>query len=220
MDSVARPEDALAQPTRVRLLELICENGRPSSTDELANLTGLHPNGVRSHLERLVQAGLVIKTVSSAGRGRPRHLWSEATGARAALNQPRAYEQLATWLSSAIDTSPQRLREVEAAGRQIGREQARASDRQSGFDGVEAAVASLGFQPRVDYGPGDRMVICLSNCPYRDAVRQNPKVICNLHHGMTLGLLDELDPGTVLTGFVPKDPDRAGCLIELTSAKG
>ena len=39
--------------------------------------------------------------------------------------------------------------------------------------------------------------------------------MCTLHRGMTLGLLDELAPNTELTGFVPRDPDTAGCLIEL-----
>jgi hypothetical protein len=32
---------------------------------------------------------------------------------------------------------------------------------------------------------------------------------------MTRGLLDELMPGARLAGFVPRDPDKAGCLIEL-----
>lgn len=203
------------------MLDLICEFDRPSATDELAGLIGLHPNGVRSHLERLERAGLIARANSRAGRGRPRHLWSATSGARAALNQPRAYEQLATWLSSAIDPSPVRLGEVEAAGRRIGRDQAQAgADGRAGLAGVEAAVASFGFQPEVEVGLGDGTVICLAKCPYRDAVRQNAKVICRLHRGMMLGLLDELDPGTVLTGFVPKDPDRAGCLIELALAKG
>jgi hypothetical protein len=30
------------------------------------------------------------------------------------------------------------------------------------------------------------------------------------------GLLDVLDPSAKLAGFVPRDPDKAGCLIELS----
>jgi len=39
-------------------------------------------------------------------------------------------------------------------------------------------------------------------------------VVCGLHRGITRGLLDVIDPSTRLVGFVPKDPDVAGCLIE------
>ena len=38
--------------------------------------------------------------------------------------------------------------------------------------------------------------------------------MCTLHRGMTRGLLEQLAPETTLTGFVPKDPYAAGCLIE------
>jgi hypothetical protein len=39
--------------------------------------------------------------------------------------------------------------------------------------------------------------------------------VCTLHRGMTRGLLDAIAPRTRLAGFVPRDPDTAGCLIEL-----
>jgi len=59
------------------------------------------------------------------------------------------------------------------------------------------------------------VTFCLCNCPYRDAVRENPELICALHRGLTRGLLDVLEPEAELAGFVPHDPDEAGCLIEL-----
>jgi hypothetical protein len=39
--------------------------------------------------------------------------------------------------------------------------------------------------------------------------------VCTLHRGITRGLLDAIAPDTKLAGFVPLDPDTAGCLIEL-----
>jgi predicted ArsR family transcriptional regulator len=56
---------------------------------------------------------------------------------------------------------------------------------------------------------------CLGNCPYRDAVRENQEVVCTLHRGLTRGLLDMLEPQAKLAAFVPRDPDEAGCLVEL-----
>ena len=44
---------------------------------------------------------------------------------------------------------------------------------------------------------------------------QRQPLVCGLHRGLTRGMLDALDPKTKLVGFVPKDPDAAGCLIEL-----
>ena len=55
----------------------------------------------------------------------------------------------------------------------------------------------------------------LRNCPYRSAVRANQPAVCAIHRGMTTGLREGVDPGATLSGFVPKDPDTAGCLIDV-----
>ena len=59
------------------------------------------------------------------------------------------------------------------------------------------------------------MTWTLGNCPYRDAVRENQEVVCTLHRGLTRGLLDIIYPNAKLTSFVPRDPDAAGCLVEV-----
>ena len=51
--------------------------------------------------------------------------------------------------------------------------------------------------------------------PYRDVARERQPLVCGLHRGMTRGLLDEIEPKTKLSAFVPKDPDAAGCEITL-----
>jgi predicted ArsR family transcriptional regulator len=109
------------------------------------------------------------------------------------------------------------VRSVEATGRAIGRElaQARAGDGQSPEQRLHGALAALGFQPVRSARDRDRLTYCLGNCPYRDAVRERQPLVCGLHRGLTRGMLDELDPKTKLIGFVPKDPDEAGCLIEV-----
>jgi predicted ArsR family transcriptional regulator len=80
---------------------------------------------------------------------------------------------------------------------------------------LQSTLTALGFQPRAQARTDKHLTICLRNCPYRDAVRENQPVICTLHRGITRGLLDVLDPNAKLAGFVPHDPDEAGCLIEL-----
>ena len=56
MDLPVPSRDALAQETRARLFALLVELRRSAGTDELADELGLHPNGVRNHLERMEQA--------------------------------------------------------------------------------------------------------------------------------------------------------------------
>jgi len=77
------------------------------------------------------------------------------------------------------------------------------------------SLSALGFKPTVRSHKRAGVTVCLGNCPYRDAVHENQPAICALHKGITRGLLDVLHPEAKLAGFVPHDPDRAGCLIEL-----
>ena len=210
MDLPARPDDALAQPTRARLFSLLGELRRPAGTEELADRLELHPNGVRVHLERLQEAGLVERERIRQTRGRPRDMWTIAAGAQPGGDAPTGYEQLGRWLARALSTSRTSVRTIEATGREIGRELAPPSDRPS-EDRMHAALASLGFQPRREGG----LTYVLCNCPYRDAARESPEVVCGLHRGMTRGLLDVIAPTTRLARFTPNDPDQAGCRIEL-----
>lgn len=208
------PDDALAQPTRARLFALLGELKRPAGTVELAERLGLHPNGVRVHLERLEQRGLVRRDRKRHERGRPRDAWTIAPDARPGGDRPSGYVDLGRWLARAIRSAPGRLRDVERTGREIGRELA-PRDAQDGEVAMEATLTALGFQPHSETVPGGHVTHCLGNCPYREAVHENQAVVCALHRGITRGLIDVLLPGARLADFVPRDPDDAGCLIEL-----
>lgn len=203
----------LAQPTRARLFALLGVLKRPAGTVELAERLELHPNGVRIHLERMEQAGLVERARVRDRRGRPPDAWTISAEARPGGRDPRGYQDLGRWLARVLREPRRGLRGIEETGRQIGRELAPEDATAKG--GVfEASLAALGFQP--DAHPREEGVTyCLRNCPYRDAVRENPSAICALHKGITHGLLEVLAPDAELAGFVPHDPDRAGCLVEV-----
>lgn len=215
MDEPLPPGDVLAQPTRRRLFELLGELRRPATTEELAGALDLHVNGVRRQLERLREARLVEREKAGGGPGRPRHEWSIAPGAEPGGERPRAYSDLARWLARATEADPAGLRRVEGVGRDIGRELAP----EGAGDPPESllrALAALGFRPAVEEEGVGVLRARFCNCPYRDSVRQSPEVVCTLHRGLTLGLLDALAPGAELETFQPHDPDRAGCLLEVT----
>ena len=213
---VPRPsaEDVLFQPTRARLFALLGELRRPAGTEELAGRLGLHPNGVRIHLDRMLAAGLVIRRPQPRPRGRPRDEWSLSPDAAPGGRPPRAYGDLSRWLARAIPPQPSRLRDVERAGREIGREVA-PTGAASAETALRDTLTALGFQPLVERDHSGRLSCRLRNCPYSDSVRDNQEVICRLHRGITQGMLDVVEPGARLTRFVPHDPDAAGCEIEV-----
>lgn len=208
-------DDVLAQPTRARLFARLSHLDRPAGTDELAAELGLHPSGVRVHLERLEDAGLVARDRVPQLRGRPRDSWSVAPDALPGGEPPDAYLQLARWLAQSMPARPGRLREIERAGRELGRDLPGGQTGSRAEEALGRALAGLGFAPQRERPKVGRIVYRLRNCPYREAVRANQPVVCALHRGLTRGLLDEFQPSARLTRFVPGDPDEAGCLIEV-----
>ncbi|HET7053853.1 MAG TPA: helix-turn-helix domain-containing protein [Solirubrobacterales bacterium] len=215
MDLPNSTDDPLTQPTRARIFALLAELKEPVGTDDLAKRLGLHPNGVRAHLERLQESGLVERGRERAGRGRPGDRWNVAPDAQPSGQAPAAYASLAVWLARAIPAGPTLLREVERTGREIGRELAP----KRGGEPVESlrqSFAALGFQPSMRVKADGGLICRLDNCPYRDSVRENADVVCALHRGLTAGVLEKLDPKAKLTRFEPHDPDRAGCLVEVS----
>jgi predicted ArsR family transcriptional regulator len=215
MDVPTAPADVLAQPTRARLFALLGELGRPAGTDELARTLGLHVNCVRTHLEHLREAGLVERERERRARGRPRDTWSIRPDANPGGGPPSGYVDLGRWLTRALSRRKTRARDVEATGREIGRELAGDGDTGSAESQLYGRLVAMGFQPVRRRDSHRNLTYELVNCPYRDAVREDQAVVCGLHRGLTRGLLDTLSPETELTGFVPKDPYAAGCLIQL-----
>lgn len=218
MDVPVRPGDALSQPTRARVFTLLGELNRPASTEELAAALGMHPNGVRLHLERLLDEGLVERRRERQARGRPRDAWAISPDAQPGGDPPSSYASLSRWLVQALVTSGARVEDMEETGRLIGRglasDHAGARDEQMLFD----TLTTLGFQPEREPAPDQHVTYRLRNCPYRQAVHERQPLVCALHRGLTNGLVEAIDTDDELIGFEPKDPDLAGCLIHLESS--
>jgi predicted ArsR family transcriptional regulator len=170
---------------------------------------------VRVHLERLEAAGLVARERVPQPRGRPRDSWSVSPDAPPGGEPPDAYQQLARWLARSTPPRPVRLREIERAGRELGRELAHDPAGARTEETMGRTLTALGFAPQREHPETGRVAYRLGSCPYRKAVHENQPVVCTLHRGLTRGLLDELQPTARLTRFIPEDPDQAGCLIEI-----
>jgi len=215
MDLPSPTEGALAQPTRARIFAFLVEKRAAADTAEIAAHFGLHPNGIRLHLERLEEGGFVVRSRERGGAGRPRDIWTISPEAHPGGTSPRAYADLAAWLARSIPPTAPRLREVEKTGREVGAELA-PKQRGDAAAALRDAFAALGFEPSLERG-GSGFSCRLGNCPYRDSVRQNQAIVCGLHRGITEGMLAQLDPRAKLTRFEAHDPDRAGCLVEVVA---
>jgi predicted ArsR family transcriptional regulator len=178
----------------------------------------MHPNGVRLHLERMLEAGLLERERPRHNVGRPRDMWSIAPGARPGGDPPRAYADLGRWLTLLISAGKTSRRAVVALGREIGRDLAPKGSSGSGDAQMQSSLAALGFAPEQQVDATGVLSYRLCNCPYRAVARENQDIVCTLHRGVTRGLLDVISPETKLAAFVPRDPDTAGCLIEVRGA--
>lgn len=211
MDLPSSADDALAQPTRARIFEFLVEGRGPAGTDEIADHLGLHPNGVRRHLERLLEGGLVIRERVRQGHGRPRDSWAVSPRAQPGGRHPSAYAELALWLAMSVEASPARVREAQRSGVRIGREVAPRPTGDPAID-LRDAFSALGFEPQLSRTE-DGFDCRLGNCPYRVAAAENPNLVCTLHQGLTAGVLEVIDPEAELVEFTPRDPAEAGCLV-------
>lgn len=216
MDLPDSNEEVLSQPTRARIFELLVEARGPVRTDDVARELGMHPNGVRRHLERLNEVGLIERRRQRGGRGRPGDRWVVAADASPAGKRPTAYAELAIWLAELVPNTPAAIRRAEEIGRRIGRSLAPAAGPAGGSLGEAFGdtFAALGFQPQLEEAE-EGFTCRLDNCPYAASAAVNPKAICGLHRGMTEGLLEQIDPEARLTGFLPCDPHEAGCLVTI-----
>lgn len=201
---------ALGSASRATIMRLIRSSVGGLTAADIAAATGQHLSTTRAHLDRLVEAGLLVKARASGGMpGRP--AWRYR--ATAADPAPAPYRTLAAALLDHLSsTSDGDIRESAArVGRSWGRKLAAAAapktdsgdstDRtdpaDSGgsvdpVDTVTKVLHGLGFDPhRQPESPGDADTrIHLRTCPFLDLVGQNPDAMCGLHVGVVRGVLE------------------------------
>jgi predicted ArsR family transcriptional regulator len=206
IDISIKTHKALADVSRFRILEELRGQGALDSR-ELGRLVGLHPNTVRSHVDQLIEAGLVrAVTAPAAGRGRPRVLY-EAIADSASV-QLGGYRLLAQILASYLASTDQPQAVAESAGRAWGRY---LTEKPQPFSGISADEATqkvvdlfdqLGFMPEAVEESEERRIL-LHRCPFREVAESNQKVVCAVHLGMLKGALAEMGAPLQATRLEP-----------------
>ncbi|MDJ0338488.1 helix-turn-helix domain-containing protein [Cryobacterium sp. PH31-O1] len=171
---------ALASPIRRSVLDFLVESGVPQGAADVAAQMNLHITTARFHLDSLLAARLIEREPDRSGqRGRPRIRFTA---------MPAAHDDPQTQLSHALASV---LTEDDDGGRARA---IRAGEKWSeAFAGGLAAGAGTGAAPLVDllarleFAPEldeAQQTIALTTCPFREAARENPTVVCSVHLGL------------------------------------
>lgn len=191
---------ALASPTRRSILAALSSAGSPRDALSLSSDLGLHVTTVRFHLERLAEAGLVsVEPSAEVRRGRPRLLY-RATGHE--NRAERAQIQLIETLAAALggrENDHGRARSIEAGRRWADTIAPERPEPGSSRDVLVDVLEDLGFEPVPDHDGID-----LHACPFREAARNTPRVVCSVHEGLVQRIAERTDPpGRQLPELVP-----------------
>lgn len=165
--------NAEADTSRENISRILQEASAPMTVEDISELTGLHVNTIRTHLEVLRAGGKVERTRQpAAGRGRPKWLYAPA-------KSKDPYQRLAGQLGKALESVDAETAEA-AAARWRGADRVAQQPVETPDEAVAVAAASLkqlGFE--VEVSPvGD--TVYLSGCPYAALVAEHP-VICDIH---------------------------------------
>ncbi|MFI2752285.1 helix-turn-helix transcriptional regulator [Cellulomonas sp. P22] len=178
---------------RTTLLETLRAQPAPVTVATLVEVTGLHLNTVREHLDALHRDGLARRRRDDPhGRGRPAWLY-EPTRRTSTL---AAYTGLAATLAETIHrTSPTPRADATSAGDRWGHDLARDRPAPDAHDAEPAEHArrqvvelldDLGFAPEPDAG---HRRVRLTRCPLLETARAYPDVVCAVHLGVARGAL-------------------------------
>jgi predicted ArsR family transcriptional regulator len=218
----------LADPSRYAIYQEITRADEPPSTLEISQKLGLHPSTVRLHLDKLRDADLVRADADRHGTvGRPQYLWSAGTQAPPPNPDPESLRLLSNLLAELAARSGSRPDTAVDTGRQSGLDRVAirsaligTGTRDACLQAVLDELTELGFDPCVGSEPSgdDTVDIAFQRCPFRDLAVRFPDLVCQLHRGLTEGILQAVCAlasdveGRVssFSSLVDEDPCRVG----------
>ncbi|HEY7735487.1 MAG TPA: hypothetical protein VH813_01695 [Candidatus Limnocylindrales bacterium] len=214
----------LAEPVRRALYLHVVEQAAPVGRDAAASAVGISRSLAAFHLDRLVDAGLLVADYrrlsgrSGPGAGRPAKVYRRADQPVEISLPERRYELAASLMAQAVGGGSAGRRRADrlsdaahAYGTGLGAEaRRRAGPRASRARLLAAAVDVLrltGFEPAAGEAGA---AIVLRNCPFDGLVRDHRDVVC----GMNLSLMEGVVTGLRIHGIEAElDPQPGRCCV-------
>jgi len=199
--AVAAVTTAFGDPTRRDIYLFVRARDTGATAAEVADGFALHSNVARHHLEKLAGGGyLDVELARHETAGRPSKRYRAAAGDSHLAFPPRRDDLLAILLARALERLPvDEAREIaEEVGLEYGRAIAARMEPTEGHRSVKAAVASVadaltahGFAAHAEKR-GDALALVAEHCPFGDAARRYPHVLCAVDTAMVRGMLEGL----------------------------
>jgi predicted ArsR family transcriptional regulator len=199
--AVVAVTSAFGDPTRRDIYLFVRAAPQGVKAAEVAEHFALHPNVARHHLEKLAAGGyLDVELARHESAGRPSKRYRVGASDMHLSFPPRRDDLLATLLARALERLP--TDEARALAEDVGYEYGRAiaarMEPSEGHRSVKAAVASVadaltahGFAAHAE-ARGNALTLVAEHCPFGDAARQYPHVLCAVDTGMVKGMLEGL----------------------------
>lgn len=208
--------------SRRRVLRVVRASTEGSSVHHIAEQTGLHPNTVRFHLDRLVDERLISRrTRRTAGPGRP-PLTFTATPAQEAVEEYREFASLALILADLItQISPDPVAAAIQAGRARGLIDTEAAPGPWGateaISALTAALTERGFATESAAEDSNARTLMLHrHCPFLEVAQVHQNIICSVHLGLMRGTLERMNAPVIVESLTPF-ASPAGCETRLFS---
>lgn len=221
-DAVDRSMGALGlldEPTRRRLYLFVRAAGHPVTRDEAAAHARISRKLAAFHLDRLVDAGLLVPgpvlRPAPRRRGRARKTYEPSGVALDVSIPPRQYDLAGELLAGAIESCGTRERPAAAArrvayerGRRIGDAARPKTPSKRSLETRELVMlADQGYEPVREYGR-----IVLRSCPFEAIARTSPELVCGMNQALLAGALRGIGDADT-EAIVAAVPGR--CCVEL-----
>lgn len=212
--ALTRLLDAFGEPTRRRSYETVRTARRPLSRAEVADAVGISTRLAAFHLDRLVDAGLLVAHYArppgrrgGPGAGRPSKWYTATAEGLEVTVPPRRNDLVARILLRAMSGTVVGKRgsaAIQEAARTTGEELAHDCTGDTDLDGL---LAELGYEPAPD-GEGG---LDLVNCPFHELVAEDRQAVCS----MNFAFLDAATQQASATRAARLEPRDGLCCVRL-----
>lgn len=186
---------ALSDPTRRRILDLLQDRATAVTVDEVAAAQGIHRSVAFDHLELLAGVGLLVRDSRAGFRGRPARTYRSSGEAAEVSYPPRQHRLLAGLLAAAIAGGMEPTLAGEGYGRRL------AAGSRTEAEAI-ARLEVLGGQYEV---AGN--LIKAHNCVFLEACNSARGVVCEVQAGLLQGALAASGSNR---SVAPQGPDAGG----------